>query len=88
MEIINELIQVARQVVAMLVVVVAATSAAAAPPAPAVLAAIQVATQIITIEPIEIAKNVRCATVQNRHKDFIRCLIVSILHAVHVWKVI
>lgn len=79
MEIINELIQVDRQVAAAAAAVVVAV----------VRAAIQVATtQTITIEPIEIVKNALYATAQSHHKDFIRCLIVNIMRAVHVWKAI
>lgn len=53
------------------------------------LAVIQVATQIITIELVEMVKSVLCAILDQKiHKDFIQCLIVNILHVVHVWKAI
>ena len=67
MEIINELIQVDRQMV-----VVAAAEAEAAM---LVLVVIRVATTIrtITIEPIEAVKSVPYAIAQSRHKAFTQC---------------
>lgn len=52
------------------------------------MAAIQVATQIITIELAEIVKSAHYAMAQKRHKDFIQCLIASTMRAVHVWRAI
>lgn len=67
-----------------LVVAVEAAGAAAM----AAVAVIQVATQITIIELAEVVKSVHCVIVPKRHKDFIRCLIASIMRAVRAWKAI